>query len=190
MPGGDGSRFLGVPRTFLSFLVVGGMAFMVTELMLFLAYDSPLLWFLPEKDTEFGIAGVEHPDIRLLIASALAVEIAIAFKFLAYENWTFRDRRRPASILVRFVQLNAASLLGAAVTVAVVNVLTTVLGLSPYVSTPAGVVAAFMLNWVASSSVIWPEHEEGSSAPPAGSACYPNTSTSTKTTTRRRTGKR
>ena len=135
------------------------MAFIVTELMLYLAYDSPLLWFLPEKDTEFGVGGVEHPDIRLLIASALAVEIAIVFKFLAYENWTFRDRQRPASLPVRFLQLNAASLLGAAVTVAVVNVLTPVLGLSPYVSTPAGVLVAFMLNWVASSHVIWPEHE-------------------------------
>ena len=170
MPGDDGSRFLGVPRTFLSFLVVGGMAFIVTEVMLFLAYDSPLLWFLPEKDTKFGIAGVEHPDIRLLIASALAVEIAIVFKFLAYENWTFRDRQRPASLPVRFLQLNAASLMGAAVTVAVVNVLTTVLGLSPYVSTPAGVLAAFMVNWVASSNVIWPEHEHESSAPPARGA--------------------
>ena len=170
MPGEDGSRFLGVPRTFLSFLVVGGMAFIVTEVMLFLAYDSPLLWFLPEKDTEFGITGVEHPDIRLLIASALAVEIAIVFKFFAYENWTFRDRQRPASLPVRFLQLNAASLLGAAVTVAVVNVLTPVLGLSPYVSTPAGVLVAFMLNWVASSNVIWPEHDQTGSAPPARGA--------------------
>lgn len=168
MPGEHRSRFLGLPRTFASFLVVGGMAFIVTEVMLYLAYDSPLLWFLPEKDTEFGVGGIEHPDIRLLIASALAVEIAIAFKFLAYENWTFRDRQRPASLPVRFLQLNAASMLGAAVTVAVVNVLTPVLGLSPYISTPAGVLVAFMLNWVASSHVIWPEHEQGVSSPPEG----------------------
>jgi putative flippase GtrA len=170
MPGEDGPRFLGVPRTFVSFLAVGGMAFIVTEVMLFIAYDSPLLWFLPEKDTEFGIGGIEHPDVRLLIASALAVEIAIAFKFFAYEYWTFRDRQRPATLPVRFFQLNAASLLGAGVTVAVVNVLTPVLGLSPYVSTPAGVLVAFMLNWVASSHVIWPEHQPVNSNPPAGSA--------------------
>ena len=170
MPGEDGPRFLGVPRTFVSFLAVGGMAFIVTEVMLFIAYDSPLPSFLPEKDTEFGIGGIEHPDVRLLIASALAVEIAIAFKFFAYEYWTFRDRQRPATLPVRFFQLNAASLLGAGVTVAVVNVLTPVLGLSPYVSTPAGVLVAFMLNWVASSHVIWPEHEPVSTSPPAGSA--------------------
>lgn len=167
-PGGDDSRFLGIPRTFLSFLIVGGLAFIVTEVMLFLAYDSPLLWFLPEKDTEFGLGGIEHPDIRLLIASALAVEIAIAFKFLAYENWTFRDRQRPASLPVRFIQLNAASLVGAAVTVAVVNVLTPALGLSPYISTPAGVLTAFMLNWVASSHLIWPKHEPGVRPSPPG----------------------
>jgi putative flippase GtrA len=155
-------RFLGLPTTFLSFLAVGGMAFIVTEVVLFLCYDTGLLWFLPEKDTEFGIgSGIEHPDIRLLIASAVAVEAAIVFKFLAYEYWTFRERQRPASLPVRFLQLNAAALLGAAVTVSVVNVLTPVLGISPYITTPAGVLAAFMLNWVASSHLIWPEHESG-----------------------------
>lgn len=168
MPGTDGSRFLGVPRTFLSFLAVGGMAFVVTEVMLYLAYDSPLLWFLPEKDTEFGIGGINHPDARLLIASAFAVEVAILFKFIAYEYWTFRHRRRPATLPVRLLQLNLASLLGAAVTVAIVNVITPVLGLSPYISTPVGVLAAFMLNWVASSNVIWPEHEPDTSSPSAG----------------------
>ena len=105
-----------------------------------------------------------------MIASALAVEIAIVFKFLAYEYWTFRNRRRPASLPVRLLQLNAASLLGAAVTVTVVNLVTPVLGLSPYLSTPIGVLAAFMLNWVASSRVIWPEHEHENSAPPARGA--------------------
>jgi putative flippase GtrA len=152
-------RFLGIPWTFASFLIVGGMAFIVTEIMLFLIYDTPVLWFLPEKDTEFGISGLDHPDIRLLIASVLAVEIAIVFKFLAYEHWTFRERQKPASLPVRFIQLNVASLLGAVVTVAVVNVLTPVIGISPYISTPIGVLTAFMLNWVASSHVIWPEHE-------------------------------
>jgi len=137
------------------------MAFIVMEAVLFLGYDTDLLWFLPQKDTEFGIGGgIEHPDIRLLIASAVAVEAAIVFKFFAYEYWTFRERQRPASLPVRFFQLNAAALLGAAVTVSVVNVLTPVLGLSPYISTPAGVLAAFMINWVASSHVIWPEHEQ------------------------------
>ena len=156
--------FLGLSPTFLSFLVVGGMAFIVTEVMLFLAYDTPVLWFLPEKDTEFGIAGLEHPDIRLFIASVLAVEIAIAFKFLAYERWTFRDRQRDAPIPLRFAQLNVASLLGTGVTLGVVNIFTPLLGISPYISTPIGVLAAFMLNWVASSHLIWREHKPGAPA--------------------------
>jgi putative flippase GtrA len=151
--------FLGLSSTFLSFLAVGGMAFVVTEAMLFLAYDAPLFWFLPEKDTQFGIGPIEHPDVRLLIASVVAVETAIAFKFFAYEHWTFRDRPRHASMPVRFVQLNVASLLGTAVTLAVVNVLTPALGISPYISTPIGVLVAFMLNWVASSHLIWREHK-------------------------------
>jgi putative flippase GtrA len=157
-PNGNGSRFAGLHLTFLSFLVVGGMAFVVTEVFLFLGYDTSLLSFFPEKDTKFGIGPISHPDIRLFIASVLAVEIAIVFKFVAYERWTFRDRQRRAAVPVRFFQLNVASLLGAAVTVAIVNVLTPLVGLSPYIATPLGVLAAFMLNWIASSHVIWPEH--------------------------------
>jgi putative flippase GtrA len=157
-PNGGRPGHTGLPLTFLSFLLVGGIAFVVTEAVLFLGYDSPLVWFLPEKDTEFGIGPVSHPNIRLFIASVLAVEVAIAFKFVAYERWTFRDRQRRAPLPVRFIQLNVASLLGAGVTVATVNVLSPLLGLSPYVATAAGVLAAFMLNWVASSHLIWPEH--------------------------------
>jgi putative flippase GtrA len=150
--------FFGLSLTFLSFLAVGGMAFVVTEAMLFVAYDSGLFWFLPDKDTEFGVGPIE-PKVRLLISSVIAVETAIAFKFLAYERWTFRDRPRHASMPVRFVQLNVAAALGTAVTLAIVNVLTPALGISPYITTPIGVLAAFMLNWVASSHLIWREHK-------------------------------
>ena len=153
------------------------MAFVVTEVALYLIYGHPpasflpdlsgLFWFLPDKDTHFGIEPFEHPDIRLLIASALAVETAIAFKFLAYERWTFRDRPRHARLPVRFLQLNVASMLGTGVTLAVVNVLTPLLDISPYITTPIGVLAAFMLNWVASSHLIWREHKPEAAQSPS-----------------------
>ena len=145
--------------TFVSFLLVGAAAFVVTEVALFLAYDTSLLWFLPAKDEEAGIWFLEHPDIRLLIASVISVEAAIAFKFFAYEHWTFRERQRRGPMALRFLQLNGASALGALVTVATVNLLTPLLGLSPYISTPAGVLVSFMLNWVFSAHWIWPKHD-------------------------------
>jgi putative flippase GtrA len=100
-----------------------------------------------------------------LIASVLSVEAAIAYKFFAYERWTFRDRPRRGPLAWRFVQLNTASGLGAVVTIGTVNVLTPVLGLSPYVSTVAGVLAAFMLNWVFSSHFIWRKHDTEQAVP-------------------------
>ncbi len=161
-------RVLGIPFTFFSFLVVGLLAFVVNEVALFLVYDTPLFWFLPDKEVEAGIAGVEHPDIRLFVASVLSVEAAIAFKFFAYEHWTFADRPRRGNIFWRFIQLNGASILGTIVTVATVNLLTPLLGISPYISTPIGVLAAFMLNWFFSNHLIWRAHKQAPGAADAG----------------------
>src|SRR5262245_2914388 len=86
-------RVLGIPFTFFSFLVVGAIAFVVNEVVLYLVYDAPVLWFLPEKDEAWNVAGVE-PEARLLIASVVSVEAAIVWKFFAYEHWTFKDRLR------------------------------------------------------------------------------------------------
>jgi putative flippase GtrA len=158
-PAAKETRDSGVPLTFLRFLVVGAIAFFVTEAALFVAYDTPLLWFLPGHDTEWGLLGLEHPDIRLLLATMIAVETAIIFKYFAYETWAFRDRARPAGPIGRFLQLNVASALGAGVTVLTVNILTPLLGVLPYIATVAGVLAAFMVNWLASAHIIWPEHK-------------------------------
>jgi putative flippase GtrA len=150
-------RLFGLPFTFASFLVVGASAFVVNEVALFLAYDSGILWFMPDKDAEWNIAGLK-PEARLFIASVIAVEVAIAWKFFLYEHWTFADRPRRGNIVWRFLQLNATSFVATVVTVATVNILTPLLGISPYVSTPIGVLAAFTLNWVFSNHFIWREH--------------------------------
>jgi putative flippase GtrA len=150
-------RLFGLPFAFASFLVVGATAFVVNEVALFLVYDTGLLWFLPDKDVEWNIAGVK-PEARLFIASVIAVEIAIAWKFLLYENWTFADRPRRGNIVWRFLQLNLASALATVITIATINLLTPLLGISPYVSTPIGVLLAFMVNWVFSNHFIWRAH--------------------------------
>src|SRR3990172_12091000 len=74
-------RRFNLPTTFIKFLVVGGFGFIINQTMLFLLYDSPLFWFLPGKDTHVDFGLFTHPDIRLLISSILAVEVAIVFQF-------------------------------------------------------------------------------------------------------------
>jgi putative flippase GtrA len=151
-------RLFGLPFAFASFLVVGATAFIVNEIALFLVYDAGILWFLPGKDVEWNIAGIK-PEARLFIASVIAVEVAIAWKFVLYEHWTFADRPRRGNIVWRFLQLNAASFLATVVTIATINILTPLLGISPYVSTPIGVLVAFMINWMFSNHFIWRQHE-------------------------------
>jgi putative flippase GtrA len=156
---GSGRRLFGLPFAFASFLIVGASAFLVTELSLFVLYGDDgngLLSFLPGKTDLLGV----EPDVHLLIASTIAVEIAIAWKFVLYEKWTFADRPRRGNILWRFLQLNVASALATVVTIATINILTPLLGISPYLSTPIGVLVAFMINWLFSNHFIWREHKQ------------------------------
>lgn len=136
------------------FLIVGGLAFIISETGLLLLYD--VLPVLPDKDTRVDFGLFTHPDVRLLIASALSIEAAIFFKFWAHEYWTFRERLRPGSLFARFLQFNASSILSPVILLATVNVLTPVFGISPYISISIGTIIGFAVNWVLSTYIIWP----------------------------------
>ncbi len=145
---------LPVSQALARFLVVGVFAYVVNQAVLFLLYD--VLPVIPGKhsDVDFGL--VTHPDARLLIASIIAVEAAIMFKFWAHEGWTFRHRPQAGSVPSRFVGFNASCLMGAIAIVLVVNIVTPVLDLSPYISNSIGAVAGVVANWVFSAYLIWP----------------------------------
>ena len=81
------SRRLPLPATLVKFLIVGGIAYLINQSALFLLYDSPVFSFLPAKDTGANLWLFTHPDVRLLISSILAVEVAIVFQFSAHERW-------------------------------------------------------------------------------------------------------
>src|SRR4030065_98338 len=68
--------------TFIKSSIVGTIGYLVNQIFLFLFYDSPAFPFLPEKDTNARIVFFTHPDVRLLIATVLAVELAILSNFL------------------------------------------------------------------------------------------------------------
>lgn len=145
---------LPVSPEFLKFLLVGGIAFVINQAALLLLYD--VLPVLPARDSDFDFGLFTHPDIRLLLASALAVEVAIVFKFYALEHWTFRARPRRGWGPVRFLQFNVTSILGPIIIVSTVNVLTPVFGISPYISLSIGTLAGFLANWAFSAYLIWP----------------------------------
>ena len=126
---------LPVSREFVRFISVGAVAFVIAEIAMFLLYD--LLPVLPDHDTKVSI-GPLTPNVSLLIASVIAVEIAIVFKFYAHEHWTFPDRRQPELAVVRFLKFNASCILSPIITVATVNVLTPAFGISPYVAVSVG----------------------------------------------------
>jgi len=151
-----------LPTTLLKFIFVGTLAYAVTQAALFLLYDvAP---FFPDKGTDTNLVLFTHPDVRLLISSTIAIQCAIVFKFGVHEYWTFRDRRRDSRLVARFAQFNISSVLSPAIILVTVNVLTPVLGISPYLSNTIGAVLGFIVNWLLSVHIIWPgHHNEGDS---------------------------
>ena len=76
---------------FVKFLIVGGISYLINQFALFLLYDA--LPVLPAQHTHVNLIVFTEPDISLLIASIVAVELSIIFKFYALRN----GRSRTAS---------------------------------------------------------------------------------------------
>jgi putative flippase GtrA len=152
-------RRLHLPSTLTKFLIVGAFGFLINQFTLFLLYDSPVFWFLPAKDTLASLGLFNHPDIRLLLSSVVAVEVAIFFQFNAHERWTFRDRARKGWVLLRFLKFNLTSSVSPIIVVVTVNTLTPLFGISPYISNTIGIAAGVTWNWTWNTLVIWPRAE-------------------------------
>jgi putative flippase GtrA len=155
---------LHLPTTFVKFLIVGGIGFVINQFFLFLFYDSPVFWFFPDKQGNIDLGLFTNGDARLLISSIIAVEMAIVFQFNAHERWTFRHRPRDGWIGKRFVKFNVSSAISPIVVVST-NALTPVLrgtfsDLSPYIANGIGVLLGFGWNWGLNSLVIWPHHRD------------------------------
>jgi putative flippase GtrA len=165
---------LHIPTTLVKFLIVGGAGYIIVQFALFLLYDSPVFFFLPDKHTHTNLGLFTHHDIRLLIASIASVETAIICQFNLHERWTFRKRNREGNIFVRFGRYNAASIVSPIVMVICVNVLTpvfrdaagadSIIGHgAPYIANTVGVLIGFIWNYTINSLVIWP-HQRAEAA--------------------------
>lgn len=160
---------LHVPTTMVKFVIVGGIGFLINEAMLFLLYDAGIAWFLPAKHTHLDLGLFSVGDERLLLASIIAVQVAIVCQFNLHERWTFRKRNRDGNIFFRFLKFNVGSIVSPIVTVLCVNVLTpeirdaagadTIVGkAAPYIANGFGVVLGFTWNYLFTSKVIWRRH--------------------------------
>ena len=157
------------PTTLIKFLMVGSIAFVIFQVFLYLLYGQPpaplfpdlsgLFWFLPAQDTRADLALFTHPDIRLLIASVIAVEISIVFQFNSHERWTFRNRQRGGWTLIRFLRFNVSSIISPIIIVLTTNILSVAFNMLPYISSAIGVLIGFVWNWTMNSLVIWPKHQ-------------------------------
>jgi putative flippase GtrA len=158
---------LHLPTTFVKFVIVGGVGFLIFQFFLFLVYDAPLFWFLPGQHTPVDFGLFTLSDIRLLIASIVAVEIAIISQFNLHDRWTFRWRPREGWIGQRFIKFQVSSIMSPIIVVVTVNALTPALRnaaddesligtLAPYMSSAVGVLMGFVWNWTLNSMIIWP----------------------------------
>ncbi len=162
---------LHLPTTFVKFVIVGSMGFVIFQFFLFLVYDSPVFWFLPSQDTSLDLGLFTLSDIRLLIASIVAVEVAIICQFNLHDRWTFRWRPRAGWIGQRFIKFQVSSIMSPIIVVVTVNALTpalrnaagaeTFIGtLAPYISSALGVLLGFTWNWTLNSLIIWPHQRK------------------------------
>ena len=138
-----------ISSTLVRFLVVGGISYVVNQAALFGLYDGVL-----HTMAERHIGALGAVDTGLLVASVLAVELSILVRFVLNDRWTFRARCSQ-TFTRRLWQSNVSSLASPVISLAAVNLLTPVLGISYLVSNSIGIAIGLTWNWVWSSRVVW-----------------------------------
>lgn len=131
------------------FLVVGGVSFIVNQAAL-VAFNE---WLMAPVSDGVRIAGQAF-DLRLLVASATAVEVSIIARFALNDVWTFRARRA-LPLGRRFVASNLSSFGSPIISLACVNIGTPLFGVSYLITNAAGVALGLAWNWWWSTRVVW-----------------------------------
>jgi putative flippase GtrA len=144
-----------LPTTLIKFMIVGGIGFVILQAITLLVYETGF-GFLPDKEARADLLVYTSKDIRLLVASIVAVEAAIFVQFNSHERWTFRRRKQDGNLLVRFAKFNLSSAAAFVTIVTTVNILTPEFGWSPYIANIVGVALGFIWNWTINTLIIWP----------------------------------
>ncbi len=131
--------------TLARFLVVGGISYVVNQVLLFSLYEGGFR----------SMTGANAPfDTGLLAASALALEASILVRFTLNDQWTFHDcHSKP--YWRRLTESNLSSFGGPAISLLAVNLLTPLLGISYLIANSIGICFGLAWNWMWSSRVVW-----------------------------------
>jgi len=97
--------------------------------------------------------------LPLIMASALAVSLAIANNFVLNDRWTFSDNHQSAT-LRRFVQFGVASLGGLALTTLTLWLLVTFLNVQYVIANTIGIAVGTASNLIASMTWTWAQSGE------------------------------
>ena len=135
--------------TLVRFLIVGGISYVVNQVLLLMLYDGA---FASLPSSEDGLANAF--DLPLLLASIIALEISILVRFVLNDWWTFRDRHAK-SLAVRFHQSNFTSFGAPLICLAAVNILTPYFGVSYLISNSLGILLGLAWNWFWSTRLVW-----------------------------------
>jgi dolichol-phosphate mannosyltransferase len=135
--------------TLARFLVVGGVSYVVNQVLLLALYDGAFA-SLPRGGE--GLAGAF--DLSLLLASIIALEVSILIRFALNDWWTFRDRRTK-SLATRFYQSNFTSFGAPLICLAAVNILTPYFGVGYLISNSLGILLGLAWNWFWSTRLVW-----------------------------------
>lgn len=98
----------------------------------------------------------EHAGFFYLISSVIAIQSAILNNFILNHLWTFKERRSESvGLLNRLGRFELISIAGAAVSITVLFILTSLFGIHYLVSNLIAIVIAFMVNFFGNNLWTW-----------------------------------
>jgi len=120
---------------FIKFNIVGGVGVLVNMAAFHLFYN---------------LLTIHH-----MVSGALATELAIINNFILNDLWTFRGREVKMGVWMRLIIFHASRLLGMAVTLATLYILSDILGLDVLFSYLISIALGVLANFYTSDVYVW-----------------------------------
>ncbi|HWQ20326.1 MAG TPA: GtrA family protein [Methanotrichaceae archaeon] len=108
------------------------------------AVNISLLWLFTD------IVGVNY-----IISSVLAIEASILSNSILNDRWTFSDSGSSSSTLVRILKMNAVYLVGSAINLAILVLMTETFGVYYLLSDLFGIGCATLFNFFFAKRYVW-----------------------------------
>lgn len=153
-------------RTFIKFLVVGTIGYLVNAIALGLLnrgdiygldiLTKPLLSKVPAAPLAPHIG----PFIidRLFVSAVISVELSIVSNFLFHDNWTFKHRLKEGNIIFRFIKFNFTSAVSPLIQLASILFFAHYLHQHEQMGLATGVVIGLFVNYFLNLLIVWKEH--------------------------------